>query len=161
MYLHCLSLTFPFPIFWNSKCYCRSLRSNWKKKGYFLMQAYSWVISIIQSNSEERDPWWPVLQAFWRDFTITSCCIRACCMWCISLLYKCVVCMLYFSCCIFSYEQNNLITGEKKLEENCESEQKKILKLTASQDLMLLANGSLKTDLTLTIQILDVTQVTT
>ena len=69
--------------------------------------------------------------------------------------------MLYFSCCIFSYEQNNLITGEKKLEENCESEQKKILKLTASQDLMLLANGSLKTDLTLTIQILDVTQVTT
>ena len=37
--------------------------------------------------------------------------------YCISVLYKHVLCVLYLFCCIFSKEKNNLITGERKLEE--------------------------------------------
>ena len=60
--------------------------------------------------------------------------------------------MLYFS-----KEKNRLITGKNKLEEKCESAQKKILKLTALQDALLLSNGSLKNELTLTMKNIDVT----
>ena len=36
---------------------------------------------------------------------------------CTIVLYKRVLCVLYFLCYIFSKEKNNLITGERKLEE--------------------------------------------
>ena len=61
----------------------------------------------------------------------------------------------------FSKEKNQLITRTSKLEEKCESSQKNILKLTDFQDALLLANGSLNNDLTLTMKNIDVTQVTT
>ena len=64
--------------------------------------------------------------------------------------------MLYFS-----KDRNTLITGKIKLEEQFESSQKNILKLTASQDALLLANGILNNELTLTMQNIDIKQETT
>ena len=77
------------------------------------------------------------------------------------MLYKRVVCVLYFSCCVFSKERNQLITGKIKLEEQCESAQEKKLKLTGSQYALLLDNVSLNNNITLTIQNIDVTQEST
>ena len=62
---------------------------------------------------------------------------------------------------IFLKEQNQLITGKRKLEEKCESSQKNNLKLTASQDALLLDNGSLSNELKLRMKNIDVTQATT
>ena len=47
-----------------------------------------------------------------------------------------------------------------KMDEKCESAQNTILKLTAFQDALLLANGILNYELTLTIKNIDVTQET-
>ena len=58
-------------------------------------------------------------------------------------------------------EKTRLITGEIKLEEQCESAQKNILKFAAYHDALLLVNGSIKNDTALTIQNIDVTQATT
>ena len=71
------------------------------------------------------------------------------------MLYKRVVYVLYLP-----KEKNKLITGERKLEEKCESAHKNILKLTTSQDALLLANVSLNNDLTILMQNLDVTHET-
>ena len=54
-----------------------------------------------------------------------------------------------------------MITGNTKLEQKCESAHKHILKLTSSQDALLLANIILNNDLTLTMKIIDVTQYNT
>ena len=54
-----------------------------------------------------------------------------------------------------------MITGKRKLEEKCESSQKNNLKLTASQDALLLDNGSLSNELKLRMKNIDVTQATT
>ena len=35
---NCIYLTFLFPLFWNSKCFCGSLRENWKQNGSHLMK---------------------------------------------------------------------------------------------------------------------------
>ena len=72
------------------------------------------------------------------------------------MLYKRVVCVLYFS-----KEQNNLIAGKRKLEEQLESSQSNILEFTSSQYALLLANGSCNNELRLTMKYLDVTQATT
>ena len=85
----------------------------------------------------------------------TLCCIRVCCKCCIIVLYKRVVCVLYFP-----KEKNQLITGERKLEEKCESAHKNILKLTALQAALLLANGSLNNYLTIIMQNIDFTHET-
>ena len=85
----------------------------------------------------------------------TSSCIRERCTFCIIVLYKHVVYWLYFS-----MEKNQFITGKRTLEEQHELSQRKILKLTSSQHAIILANGSLNNDLTLTIQNIDVTQET-
>ena len=54
-----------------------------------------------------------------------------------------------------------LIAGKIKLEEQCKSEQKNTLKLTALHDALLLANVNLKNELTLTMQNTHVRQETT
>ena len=46
----------------------------------------------------------------------TSFCIWAWCTCCISVLHNFFLCVLYFLCCIFSKERNNLITIKRKLE---------------------------------------------
>ena len=51
-----------------------------------------------------------------------------------------------------------MIICKSNIEEKCDPAQKNILKLTALQDALLLANGSLNNYLTITIQNLDVTQ---
>ena len=61
----------------------------------------------------------------------------------------------------FSKEKNHLITGKRKLEEQCKSAQKLILKPAASHDALLSANGSLNNELILTMQNIDATQATT
>ena len=71
---------------------------------------------------------------------------------CINLLYACCIFVLYFS-----KKQNQLITGENKPEEQCESAHKNILKLTALQYALLLDNGSINNERTLTIKNLGVT----
>ena len=86
--------------------------------------------------------------------------IRVYCRCCISVLYKCVVCVLYLFVLYFTHERNQLIFGKKNVEEQCESEQKNTLKSTALQYEPLLVNGNLNNKLTLTMQNPDVTQVT-
>ena len=59
---------------------------------------------------------------------------------------------IVFFCCTFSKERNQLITGKRKLEEQCESAKKNVLKQSAFQDALVLANGSIKDELTLTVK---------
>ena len=77
------------------------------------------------------------------------------------MLYTCVVCVLYFSCCIFSKEKTRFITGKRKVEEQCESAQKNILILTASHYALILYNGILTYELTSTMYNIYTTQKTT
>ena len=86
--------------------------------------------------------------------------IILCCRCCISVLYKCVVYVLYLFVLYFTHERNQLIFGEKNVEEQCETEQKNTLKSTALQYEPLLANGNLNNELKLKIQNPDFTEVT-
>ena len=54
-----------------------------------------------------------------------------------------------------------MINRKRKYEEQCESSQKKILRLTVSQDVLLLANGILSNEITLKIKNIDAIQTTT
>ena len=54
-----------------------------------------------------------------------------------------------------------MINRKRKHEEQCESSQKKILRLTVSQDVLLLANGILSNEITLKIKNIDAIQTTT
>ena len=66
-----------------------------------------------------------------------------------------------FLCCIFSKNQNKLITGKRKLEEQPKSAQKNILILTPLLDALLLSKVIINNELTLTMKNTDVTQETT
>ena len=72
------------------------------------------------------------------------------------MLYEC--CNL---CVVFLKEKNQLIAEKIKLVEQCESALKSILKLTALQDALILANGILNNELTPTIQNIYLAQATT
>ena len=66
-------------------------------------------------------------------------------------------------CCmrvVFFKGENQLITGGRRFEKQYEGAQNKVLMLTDQYDALLLANGSLNNELTLTQQNIDVTQAT-
>ena len=134
LYTWCLSLIFFFSAF-------LKLKANW-----VLLDAnvfLSWFDHA--KKSEEKDTWWPDLKDFWRKFYYklcffnflvsaffydliiisvccisvlynrvvwTSYCIREWCMCCTSVFHK-----RFFVCCIYSKQQNLLITGKRNFEE--------------------------------------------
>ena len=104
----CLSLTFYFPLFWNSNAAVEVL---WKLKAKRVLLDSNIFLSWVdhEINMENAIPTGLSCRVFDKIFTTTSRCIKECFTCSISLLYKIVVYVLYNLWYIFLKEWNQLI----------------------------------------------------